>query len=78
MMKKNPDEYGTYPNIPNLRFMVTPQLMHQLIFKTLEEWQGVDIYKKFGFPGSEDQFQWSDVEGEPMAAAKEKNKGSKH
>ena len=63
LLEESPEEYATYPDIPNLRFLVTPQLMHQMIFKAFEDWQGMDMYRRLGFPSSKENFNWSDIPG---------------
>ena len=70
LLEENPEQYATYPDIPNVRFLVTPALMHQMIFKAFEDWQGMDMYRRLGFPTNKESFNWADVPGQPMAKVK--------
>jgi len=43
-LAENPDDYTTYPDQPMKRYFPVPFLMHQLIFKALENWKGMNFF----------------------------------
>ena len=55
-----PEHFCTYPNQPNRKFVPIPELMHQLIFRALEQHIGTQRLKEiFGAKANESPVNWN-------------------
>jgi len=60
LLEEHPEKFCTYPNQPNRRFLPIPELMHQLIFRALEEHVGsLRIKEIFGSKANDSPLDWN-------------------